>query len=192
MLKLLPKAVLIAVFAVLECAQPADSQSATNLNLISGSPTSAIFEVVNGLLSQRIKDSGEIRYFTRDFALVSTNYLKKYGREFDADVLLGVQDWSSLSIKNLQEVYLGDKKAIVIAVLHDTYIEKGGEQKIPDMILRYILSRVDGSSWKIDDIMYNDLVSFRDFIAHANWCEVTAKRSGKNPNYECGVISISH
>jgi hypothetical protein len=166
---------------------PAKAQSTGSANEGNNGPKSTVYEVVNGLLSQRIKDSDETQYFAPAFALACNNYITKYGRYFDAEVLLGVQDWSSMSIKSIRDVYLSNSKALVYTVLYDTYDETHGNPKVPDMIMKYTLIRVEGLGWKIDDIMYNDRSSMREEIAHAAWCESTVKQSG-NPIKGCEMI----
>lgn len=115
----------------------------------------------------------ETRFFSPAFKKLADDYFSvgENARNFDADWLLGVQDWGALT-PSFSTYVVDDRhaKVQVSFALDKKYENDGSQKQLPNV---YTVVFDDQRGWTIDDIDYSDGISLRDQIAHEAWCRRT-------------------
>jgi hypothetical protein len=105
-------------------------------------------------------NQNEIRFFTPTLKKLAYDYfaIDDNARDFDADWLLGMQDWSGIT-PTFSTIIIDVNHAKVIVSF--TLPQGDAGQNVYIVIF-------DGKHWAIDDIIYSDKKSLRDLIAFDN------------------------
>jgi hypothetical protein len=131
----------------------------------NGDPSLVLRHAALPLINQvRGADRRETTFFTPQVKTIVETYFAKgdNARNFDADWLLGIQDWSG-QVPAFSSLVISEKEAIVRLSLTSP-----GQAPI---ILRYRVLFTDRAGWKIDDVIYNGApASLRDLIKRQDWC----------------------
>jgi hypothetical protein len=117
-------------------------------------------------------DSKETSFFSTEFKHLADAYFAAddNARDFDADWLLGMQDWSGLT-PSFSTFILDERRAKV--KIDFTMADKSKGDTIPTLPVIYMVTFDDRYGWKIDDVVYGDGITLRDMIAHNSWCRAT-------------------
>jgi hypothetical protein len=139
---------------------------ACEAQVLRADPSQTVQQALLPLL-QRKKgaDQNETRFFSSAFKKLADEYFSvdDNARDFDADWLLGMQDWGGLTPE------------FFTTVLDDSHakVKVSFKQQSGDVQSYNVYTVVfDGKNWTIDDIAYSDGKSLRDTISHAAWCKV--------------------
>jgi hypothetical protein len=116
-------------------------------------------------------EENETRFFSPAFKKIADDYFSvdENARDFDADPLVGMQDWSALT-PSFSTFVLDDHhaKVQVSFTLDKKYANDPGIKKQPANIYTVLFD--DQRGWTIDDIAYSEGITLRDMIFHAAWC----------------------
>ena len=143
-----------------------------------GDPALIVRQAIQPLFQHnKGSDSKETNFFSSEFKRLADAYFAAddNARDFDADGLLGRQDWSGSP--SLSTVVLDERRARVKAEFTPEDKSKGDTVPTPPVI--YMVTFNDRSGWKIDDIMYGDGITLRDMIGHASWCRAAFHETDK-------------
>lgn len=131
-----------------------------------GDPSEAVRNAVVPLLkNQRGADQNETRFFSPSLKVIADKYfsIEDNARDFDADWILGMQDWGGLT-PSFSTFVLDESHALVTMTL--------SVNDAQPQIMRYDVVFDSSGGWKIDDISYNGgPPSLREMISHFYWCQ---------------------
>jgi hypothetical protein len=143
-----------------------------------GDPAVVVRQAIQPLLqNKKGAESSETSFFSREFKHLAEAYFAAddNARAFDADWLLGIQDWGGL-VPSVSAFILGERRARVKV---EFTMEKSKEGATPTLQVIYLVTFDDQSGWKIDDIVYDGGITLRDMIAHDLWCRATFRSPDK-------------
>jgi len=167
----------IAAFAVFNiCNCSCLAQNRVGLVTSHGDPAQVVRQAILPLFQHKKgADSNETSFFSPELKRLADAYFAAddNARDFDADWLLGMQDWDGTP--SFSPFILGERRARVTVKFTTDDKSKGATNPIPPVI--YTVTFDERSGWKIDDIAYGDGKTLRDMIAHDSWCRATFRHS---------------
>ena len=167
----------IAAFAIFNiCNCSCRAQNRAGLVTSHGDPAQVVRQAIQPLFQHKKgADSNETNFFSPELKRFADAYFAAddNARDFDADWLLGMQDWDGTP--SFSPFILGERRARVTVEFTMDDKSKGATNPISRVI--YTVTFDERSGWKIDDIAYGDGIKLRDMIAHDSWCRATFRHS---------------
>jgi hypothetical protein len=161
------------------------AKEASNTITTQGNPSEFVRRVLTPLFERAPHaDRDETATFAFEFKTLVDKYfsIQDNARSFDADWLLGAQDWSE-STPSYSAFVIDDTHAIVKV---EVRYNGAPEDKVSTFTNIYNVVYREGG-WRIDDIMYDDRITLRQIIAHGSWCKLRTRNS---TNYDsCNMDS---
>jgi hypothetical protein len=152
---------------------PSIAKEIPNTTMIHGNPSEFVRHVLTPLFEQAPNaERDETATFAPDFKVLADKYFSSEdnARSFDADWLLGVQDWSE-STPSYSAFVVDDGHATVKV---EVRYNGASDDKVPTFTNIYYVVYREGE-WRIDDIMYDDRITLRQIIAHGSWCKLRTR-----------------
>ncbi len=137
-----------------------------------GDPAQIVRQALLPLFQQKKgAEENETRFFSPAFKKLADDYFSvdENARDFDADPLLGTQDWSALT-PSFSTFVLDDHHAKVqVSFTLDKKYANDPEIKTQPANIYTVLFD-DQRGWTIEDIAYSEGITLRDIVSHNTWC----------------------
>ena len=145
-----------------------------------GDPSQIVRQALLPLFQQKKgADQNETRLFSPELKMLADQYFAvgDNARNFDADWLLGMQDWSGQT-PSFSTFILDDGHAKVqVSFKPDRKYASADDQARPPNTYTVLFDKNIG--WRIDDIAYSEGITLRGVIAHDAWCRRAFRDSTK-------------
>ena len=170
----------VKIFCLLSCVAalaifaPAPSNAQQNhvgVTTSHGDPAQVVRKALLPLFQHKKgADRAETSFFSAELRKLADDYFSAGNNagDFDADWLLGMQDWGGMT-PSFSTFVLDDQhaKIKVSFALDQKYVSEGGQTPSPNI---YTAVFDDPRGWTIDDVVYSDGLTLRDIISHNTWC----------------------